>query len=120
MLFKIGTRLAGQSLMFCLGLAAKNPAGLMDFRPGGKWNIKRARNWRGGMGGALHQAAIQMGQAKAVAVVNVPARAVWLKMKSLVLLQEICQQTRLLNPVIGQARIRTFLIILVAPIGVVL
>ena len=101
-LLKIRARFARQSGQSVFFFAAKNSTGFVNFRPGRKGDLQCARNRQGGVNGALHQAAIQVRQAKSVPVVNIPTG---IFLNFLVILQKIGQEPGLAMAFFGPGRV---------------
>lgn len=117
LLGEIRTRFSGQSLLNGFIHAAENSALFMDFWPGCERDAQGTGCRRGCIGSPRHQAAVDVSQAKTVAVLAIfTGRSA----EGLVLGEEIGCAARLYQTNLGQLRIRAFLIMRVLPVGIIL
>ena len=88
----------------------------MDLLPGNQGNIQSLCDGGCRKGGTLHQTGVNVGESKAITVLNIPLILIC---DGLIFLEKICQNLGLLMSEFGQSGVGAFLIARVAPICVV-
>src|SRR5574342_1227613 len=117
LLFKIAACFARQALELHVALPAEDAAALVNLLPRRKRNRRLPpRNEGSCMHGAFHQAGVDVGEPKAMTVMDIPALVF---PDALQVFQILSHDARLLSAQFSQYRIRAFHIIWLAPASVI-